>query len=71
MGNFVYPFLTFFLTDRVGIGAEAVGTYFLVRAVAQNIGSITGGKLTDHYGRKKTLIAFSGLSAVCFIPCAF
>lgn len=71
MGNFVYPFLTFFLTERVKLSVEATGIYFLVRAVAQNIGSITGGKLTDRYGRKMTLIIFSGLSAVCFIPCAF
>lgn len=69
MGNFVYPFLTFFLTERVGLSTEAAGTYFLFSAAAQSIGSITGGKLTDHFGRKKLLLLSLGLSAACFIPC--
>ena len=71
MGNFVYPFLTFFLTDRIGLSAEETGTYFLASAVSQVIGSIIGGKITDHYGRKKFIVIFLGLSASCFLPCSF
>lgn len=71
MGNFVYPFLTFFLTERLGLSAEKTGTYFLISAAAQAVGSITGGKLTDRFGRKKLLLTFQGLSALCYFPCSF
>lgn len=71
MGNFVYPFLTFFLTERLGLSAQAAGTYFMVSAVFQLAGSIAGGKLTDCLGRKKLLLTFQGLSALCFLPCPF
>ncbi|MHB1391536.1 MAG: MFS transporter [Clostridia bacterium] len=71
MGNFVYPFLTFFLTERLGFSAEAAGEFFLLSAVFQGVGSIVGGKLTDHIGRKKLLLGFMGLSALCFFPCIF
>ncbi|MGE5633556.1 MAG: MFS transporter [Caulobacteraceae bacterium] len=71
MGNFVYPFLTFFLTERVGLSAEAAGAYFMASAVFQMLGSIAGGKLTDHFGRKKLLLVFQGIAALCFLPCPF
>lgn len=71
MGNFVYPFLTFFLTERLKFTPEVIGTYFLASAFSQSIGSIIGGKLTDHFGRKKLMIGFMGVSAACFIPCSF
>jgi len=71
MGNFVYPFLTFFLTERLGFNAETAGKFFLASAAFQAAGSIAGGKLTDHIGRKKLLLSFLGLSALCFFPCPF
>lgn len=71
MGNFVYPFLTFFLTERLGFSPEAAGEFFLASAAFQGVGSIVGGKLTDHIGRKKLLLGFLGMSAICFFPCPF
>jgi MFS family permease len=71
MGNFVYPFLTLFLTEHIGLSNKAAGTYFMISAFAQATGSLLGGKLTDHFGRKKLYITFQGLAACCFAPCAF
>lgn len=71
MGNFVYPFLTFFLTERMGFNTETAGEFFLASAVFQAVGSIAAGKLTDHIGRKKLLTGFQLLSALCFLPCPF
>lgn len=71
MGNFVYPFLTLFLTEHIGLSKRAAGTYFMISALAQATGSLIGGKLTDHFGRKKLFIIFQGLAACCFAPCAF
>lgn len=71
MGNFVYPFLTFFLTERMGFNTETAGDFFLASAAFQAIGSIAAGKLTDHIGRKKLLTGFQALAALCFLPCPF
>lgn len=71
MGNFVYPFLTLFLTEHIGLSKKDAGTYFMISAFAQAAGSLVGGKLTDHFGRKKLYLLFQGLAACCFIPCAF
>lgn len=71
MGNFVYPFLTFFLTERMGFNTETAGEFFLASAVFQMVGSLTAGKLTDHIGRKRLLIGLQLLSALCFMPCPF
>lgn len=71
MGNFVYPFLTFFLTEQLGFGAEEAGKFFMASAIFQGAGMVAGGKLTDHVGRKKLLLIFMGMSALCFAPCPF
>lgn len=71
MGNFVYPFLTLFLTEHIGLSNKAAGTYFMISAFAQAGGSLLGGKLTDHFGRKRLFLTFQGLAACCFAPCAF
>lgn len=71
MGNFVYPFLTFFLTERLGFNADEAGRFFMASAIFQGVGMVAGGKLTDRVGRKKLLLAFMGLSALCFAPCPF
>ncbi|MCM0649223.1 MFS transporter [Clostridium swellfunianum] len=71
MGNFVYPFLTLFLTEHIGFSKKAAGDYFMISAFAQAAGSLIGGKLTDNFGRKKLFMIFQGFAALCFAPCAF
>ncbi|EOD01548.1 MDR family MFS transporter [Caldisalinibacter kiritimatiensis] len=71
MGAFVFPFLTFFLTENLGMGEEIAGKFVFMSAMSYVPGSIIGGKLSDHIGRKKIIIFFQALAAICFIPCAF
>jgi len=71
MGNFVFPFLTLFLTDKMGIGETETGFYMMLVATAFVPGSLLGGKLADYMGRKKIFIIFQSLAAISFIPCAF
>ena len=71
MGNFVHPFMTLLLTSKGGMGEEKVGLFLLLSAVVQVPGSLLGGKLADRMGRKKIMIAFMGMAALCLIPCAF
>jgi MFS family permease len=71
MGSFVHPFLTLFLTKNLGLGTETVGLFLMMAAFSSVPGSLIGGKLADHIGRKKIIIVFQGLAALCLIPCAF
>ncbi len=70
-GNFIFPYLTLLLTSRGHMGEQTVGLFLLLGAVVQVPGSLLGGKLADRMGRKKIMIGFMGLAALCFIPCAF
>lgn len=71
MGNFVFPFLTLFLTEKLGFSTIEVGKYFMLSACSQAIGSIVGGKLTDRCGRKRLLVICQIISILCFVPCVF
>ena len=71
VGNLVYPFLTFFLTQRLGYSSARAGMFILLLSVAYVPGSLIGGKLADVVGRKKVLIVSQGLAGMTFIPCAF
>ncbi len=70
-GSFVYPYLTLLLTSRGHMGEQTVGLFLLIGAAVQVPGSLLGGKLADKMGRKKIMIGFMGLAALCYIPCAF
>lgn len=71
MGAFVFPFLTMFLTENLGLGEKQSGLIVFISAMSFVPGSIIGGILSDNMGRKKILIIFQSLAAICFIPCAF
>jgi MFS family permease len=71
MGNFVYPFLTLFLTKKIGLSASEAGNFFIAAAVLSMLGSLIGGKLADNYGRKKLMLIFQGIAALFFLACGF
>jgi MFS family permease len=71
MGNFVGPFLTMFLTYRVGISIGVVGIIVAVNAGLGLIGTMIGGKLIDSIGRKKVLVVFGVAAGIGYALCAF
>lgn len=71
MGNFVAPFLTLFLTYKIGINVAIVGTIVAVNSILGLVGAMIGGKLIDTIGRKKILVFFRTVSAMGYIICAF
>lgn len=71
MGNFVYPFLTLFLTKKIGLSASQAGNFFIASAIFSMLGSLIGGKLADHFGRKKLMLIFQSVTTLIFISCAF
>ncbi|MTI66474.1 MAG: MFS transporter [Firmicutes bacterium] len=71
MGMFVYPFLTLFLSKKIGLSDSEIGFYMLLASTTFVPGAFLGGKLTDHFGRKKILLIFQSLAALTFISCGF
>ncbi len=70
-GDFVMPFLTMYLTIKIGLSFEIAGVIVTISSLIGIPSSILGGKLADEFGRKKTyLIAQSG-AAFSLLPCAF
>ncbi|MBU3191142.1 MFS transporter [Clostridium bowmanii] len=70
-GNFVGPFLTMFLTYRIGISVSLVGVIVAVNACLGMIGTMLGGKLIDSIGRKKVLVVFGFAAGIGYGLCAF
>jgi len=71
VGIFVFPFLTLFLTKRLGWSAAKAGSFMLVTSLTYIPGSFLGGKLADHFGRKKVMAISQFLAAACFVACGF
>jgi len=71
MGYFIFPFLTLFLTRDLSLSADKVGLYLMCVEIGRIIGALFGGRFTDIFGRKRTLISFQFAIAVFLFPCAF
>ena len=70
-GGFVHPFLVLFLGEHLGMSESTIGTYMLVAGGAGFVGSACGGKLGDHFSRKKIYLIAQSIAAILFVPCAF
>lgn len=71
LGSLVFPFMTMFLTQRLGLSEGDAGWYIMLSGTAFIPGSLLGGKLADHFGRKRIMVTAQFLAAASFIPCAF
>lgn len=49
-GNFVFPFLTFFLTQKLGLEIKTAGFAMSLLAIGGLLGSLTGGYIIDKLG---------------------
>jgi MFS family permease len=71
VGHFVHPFLTLFLTRKLGMGPWEASLYVTLSALAWVPGSLAGGQIADRFGRRRALLLFQTLPALALIPCAF
>ena len=71
VGSFVFPFLTLYLTSKIGLSEEQVGFYVMLSSIAGIPGNFIGGFLSDKLGRKAIFITVQVISAILLIPCAF
>lgn len=69
MGIFVYPFLTLFLTQKLGYSVAHAGLFMFVASLVYVPGNFIGGKLSDRFGRKVVLITGQSFAATTFVVC--
>lgn len=70
-GWFVFPFLSLYMTGKLGLEAKVAGVYLTIMSLASGLGSFIGGKLADHMGRKFIMITFQTISALLLGACGF
>ncbi len=71
LGDFVVPFLSLYLTQKIGMSAWATGMIVTISFVIGIPAAMIGGKVSDMYGRKKIYLYAQSISAIALIPCAF
>ena len=71
VGIFVYPFLTLYLTERLGWPTDRAGNFMLVASLVYVPGTLIGGRLADRFGRKKVMLWSQALAGAAFVPCGF
>ena len=70
-GSFVFPLLTLILTKKLKMDTSHAGIIISISGIISMFSSIIGGKLTDLWGRKKIIVLFSTLGALCYMVCSF
>jgi MFS family permease len=71
LGMFVYPFLTLFLSNRVGFSEAKIGIFMLVISLSYIPAAMIGGKLADHFNRKYTFLVSMVFSDIALIAAGF
>lgn len=54
-GDFVFPFLTLFLTRKLGLNGAAAGRWVMLTVASGILGTLVAGKSSDHWGRNRVL----------------
>ena len=66
-GTMMYPFFTLYVTKQFNVGMTEAGLLLGVFAIAEMLGGVLGGALSDKFGRKIILLfglVASGLSSI-------
>jgi len=69
LGGFVYPFLTLFMTQKLGLSDGEAGFWLLISAVVGMPGSLISGALIDRMNRKGILVITRTIFAVIILIC--
>jgi MFS family permease len=70
-GDFVFPFLTLFLTRKLGLSSAQAGLWVMANVVSGLLGTMVAGKVSDHLGRRNVLGACMAGSALLTALCGF
>lgn len=69
-GDFVVPFLTLYLTQKIGLSAGLSGSIVTANILIGIPASLIGGKTADSLGRRKTFLWSQSIAAFSLLPCA-
>ncbi len=66
-GAMVIPFMTLYLTQKRQFSIADAGYVMMFFGVGSVVGSLLGGRLTDSWGYRKTMVASLGLTGLGFL----
>lgn len=67
IGAFIWPLFTIVLKTKLGLSDEVTAIFISVSVSSGFIGSLFGGYISDHLGRKRTIVVFELLASISFI----
>ena len=68
-GNFTFPFLTLFLTLKLGYSTSEAGAFSMLSIAMYVPGSLISSKLADKMSRKKIMVITQTLFSLSFLAC--
>jgi MFS family permease len=71
IGMFVYPFLTLFLSSRLGFSEVDIGKFLLMVSLSYIPAAMIGGKLADRFSRKNTYLVAMLCSDIALLASGF
>ncbi len=69
LGNFVFPFLTMFMVQKLGLDKDVAAFWVVISQVAKLMGNTVGGSIADKLSRKKVIISISLANIIIFTVC--
>jgi len=70
-GDFVLPFLTLYLVEKMGFTYQQAGFAAMLASLSAIPGGFAGGKTADHIGRKRTYAIFQTAAGISIFFCTF
>ncbi len=71
MGSLIWPMLTLILKSKLGFDAEQVALWFLIFGFVDVPFKLLGGKITDRFNKRDTILVCDLISVVMYVITAF
>lgn len=71
LGMFIFPLFTLILNQKIGLDRAETGFWIMIIGLVFVPSNMIGGKIADHFGRKKPIVIFETLGALLYIVCGF
>lgn len=71
LGALIFPFMTLILSEKIGLSELETGLYVSITGFLFIPSGLIGGKLADHFGRKKIILGFEFLGMMTYVYCYF
>lgn len=70
LGSMVWPMMTLILSQKMGVSARGVSVLLAAAMVAMAPAIYLGGRISDKYDKKRTIVTLDLISVVSFVSCA-